>query len=277
MLIAQLSDLHIKAGRRKAYGVVDTAAHLEIAIAHLLGQPVQPDAVVLTGDLVDHGSREDYDLLRQLLKPLLDESSTLPCYLLAGNHDDTTELREAFPEHSYLRSNTALSHYTATLGSGSLRLIGLNTTIPHRSSGELSSESLAWLDEQLSTNPTPTLIAMHHPPFATGISHMDEIGLVNSDAFEHVISRHSHVKRIICGHLHRPIEALFGGVIASTCPSTAHQVALDLQPHAADQFIMEPPGYQLHQWNDARFVTHTVVIGNFEGPYRFRNAGVLID
>ncbi len=277
MLIAQLSDLHIKAGRRKAYGVVDTAAHLETAIAHLLSQPVPPDAVVLTGDLVDHGSREDYGLLRQLLKPLLDQSSTLPCYLLAGNHDETNELREAFPEHGYLRSTTALPHYAVTLGGGALRLIGLNTTIPGQSAGQLNAESLTWLNEQLSSDPTPAIIAMHHPPFATGISHMDEIGLANREAFEALTLSHSHVKRIICGHLHRAIETLFGGVIASSCPSTAHQVVLDLRAGAPDQFIMEPPGYQLHRWDGVRFLTHTVVVGKFNGPYRFRNTRGLID
>ncbi len=277
MLIAQLSDLHIKADRRKAYGIVDTAAFLERAVTQLLASPKLPDAIVLTGDLVDQGSPDDYALLRELLAPLQRSASQMPCFLVAGNHDESTALRAAFPEHRYLASEASFAHYAIDLTVGALRLIALDTTIPRQGSGMLCAERLRWLDAQLTANPTPTLIAMHHPPFVTGISHMDELGLANRDEFEKLVARHTHVKRIICGHLHRPIEALFGGVIASTCPSTAHQVALNLLPNAPDQFVMEPPGFQLHHWDGVRFVTHTVSVGQYEGPYYFRQGGVLID
>jgi hypothetical protein len=40
---------------------------------------------------------------------------------------------------------------------------------------------------------------------------------------------------------------------------------------------MEPPGYQLHLWSDGRLVSHTCAIGEYGGPYRFRQGGVLID
>jgi Icc protein len=65
--------------------------------------------------------------------------------------------------------------------------------------------------------------------------------------------------------------------VASTCPSPAHQVALDLTANGPDCFVMEPPGYQLHLWHAGRLVTHTCVVGEYAGPYRFREGGVLID
>ena len=41
---------------------------------------------------------------------------------------------------------------------------------------------------------------------------------------------------------------------------------------------MEPPGFMLHWWNDSRLVTHTAVIGDYDGPYPFFDAdGKLID
>jgi hypothetical protein len=69
----------------------------------------------------------------------------------------------------------------------------------------------------------------------------------------------------------------FGGSIASTCPSPAHQIALDLSVDGPDNYVLEPPGYQLHLWDGQRLVTHTAVIGNFPGPYPFRIGGKLID
>jgi 3',5'-cyclic-AMP phosphodiesterase len=84
------------------------------------------------------------------------------------------------------------------------------------------------------------------------------------------------VERVIAGHLHRPIVARFAGTVASTCQSPAHQVALDIAPDAADDFILEPPGFQLHWWNGRQLVTHTAYIGEFDGPYPFRTDGKLI-
>jgi len=142
----------------------------------------------------------------------------------------------------------------------------------------LCDERLQWLDRTLAQKPnTPTLVVMHHPPFRTGLGHMDRLGLDGADALEAVISRHPQVERLACGHLHRAIQVRFGGSIASTCPSPAHQVALDLSEDGPDNYVLEPPGYQLHLWDGQRLVTHTAVIGSFPGPYPFRTGGKLID
>ena len=92
-----------------------------------------------------------------------------------------------------------------------------------------------------------------------------------------VLVNHPQVERVIAGHLHRPITVRFGGTVASTCPSPAHQVALDIAPDARDDYILEPPAFQLHWWNGSTLVTHTAYIGEFDGPYPFRAGGRLID
>ena len=78
-----------------------------------------------------------------------------------------------------------------------------------------------------------------------------------------VIARHPHVERVISGHYHRPFHARFAGTVASVCPSTAHQLVLDLVPGAGLSFTFEPSGYQLHLWQDGELVTHTAVVGDF--------------
>src|SRR3954469_5836710 len=99
-LIAQISDLHIKAAGKLSYKIVDTAGMLRACIAHMLKQPQRPDVVVFTGDLVDFGRPEEYAVLREIISPL-----GMPVYLLPGNHDDRAALREAFPDHAYLRQS----------------------------------------------------------------------------------------------------------------------------------------------------------------------------
>ena len=270
-LLAQVTDMHIKAGGKLSYRVVDTEAMLARCVEHLARLPQVPDAVLFTGDLTDFGKREEYENLARLLEPL-----PMPYFLMAGNHDDAATMRAAFPSHRYMRQCEKLDY---AIDDFPVRIVALDTSVPHKSPGYLATGQLQWLEETLQAAPyKPTLVALHHPPFRTGIGHMDKQPLTNPEDLEPVIRRHPQVERVLCGHLHRPIVARFGGTIASTCPGPAHQVALDLADDAASRFVMEPPGFQLHLWRKGQgVVTHTAAIGQFEGPYPFHEGGKLID
>jgi 3',5'-cyclic AMP phosphodiesterase CpdA len=272
MILCQISDLHIKAGGKKSYRIVDTAESLRRCVAQVNQLRQRPDAVVLTGDLVDFGKPQEYAFLRQLLQPL-----DMPYYLLPGNHDERSALRAAFPDHAYLRQSAERIEYV--IDDYPLRIVALDTVIPQASGGALGPAGLAWLDQVLQAQPDkPTVIVMHHPPFKTGIGHMDQIGLAQPQALADVVRRHPQVERILCGHLHRSIQVRFGGTIASTCPGVAHQVALDLSPQAASQFVMEPPAFQLHLWDaETGLISHTAYVGEFDGPYPFYDGDGLID
>ena len=152
-----------------------------------------------------------------------------------------------------------------------VRLIMLDTLVPNASHGELSSAQLEWLDQTLAAEPTrPTLVAMHHPPFVTGIPHMDKIALHDADAFRSVIARHPQVSRIICGHHHRPVVGQCAHAIASISPSVAHQVELTFDPAERGAFNYEPPAFQLHMFQDSNcFVSHTIYTERYRGPFPF--------
>jgi Icc protein len=261
MLIAQITDTHITMPGKLLMGVVDTASALERAVSALNQLDPSPDTTVLTGDLVESGEPEEYDHLRALLAPL-----RMPVFAIPGNHDAREPMREAFIGDEYLPTQGFLSY---VIEDYPLRIIGLDTLIPGESGGLLCSERLQWLDDTLAGAPDrPTLVLMHHPPFMTGIARMDRAGLNGSAGLAAIIGRHPQIERILCGHLHRPIESRFGGTIAGTAPSTAHQIILDLRPEARLSFAFEPPGYQLHYWREGiGLVTHTATIGDWPGPY----------
>lgn len=271
MLIAQITDTHIKTQGRRAYGVVDTEQMLRECVRTLQALDPQPELIVFTGDLVDFGTPDEYACLRNILAPLKQKLLLVP-----GNHDERSALRAAFAEHHWLPGKGFL-HYAVDIGP--LRIIGLDTLIPGEGGGELCAERLAWLEATLAAAPTaPSLILMHHPPFATGIAHMDAIGLRGREAFSRLIEHHRQVRLILCGHLHRNIQTLVGGCRALTCPSPAHQVALDLRPDGPSCFRMEPPGFMLHRWDGENFLTHSVCIGSFPGPFPFFDpSGRLLD
>jgi Icc protein len=273
MLIAQITDTHIKLPGKLAYRKVDTAAMLEVCVQHLQSLKQQPDLILLTGDLVDLGRPEEYDHLKSILAPLKQRIIAIP-----GNHDERDAMRDAFAG-GYLPTQRGSFLQFAVNDDYPLRILGLDTLIPGQGGGELCAERLDWLDETLKQRPDqPTLVMMHHPPFQTGIGHMDKIGLQGANEFERIVAQHAQIRLILCGHLHRVIRADVGGRSALTCPSPAHQVALDIDPEAPSRFTMEPPGYMLHWWNDGRLVSHTVAIGDHDGPHPFHGPdGKLID
>ena len=261
MLIAHITDTHITALGALLMGIVDTASALERAVDAVNRLGPAPDVTVLTGDLVETGAPEEYAYLRALLAPL-----RMPVFAIPGNHDAREPMREAFIGDGYLPRQGFLNYVVEDYP---LRIVALDTLVPGEGGGALCADRLHWLERTLSTaSDRPTLVLMHHPPFSTGIRRMDQAGLSGINGLAEIVRGHPQVERILCGHLHRPIEARFAGTVAGTAPSTAHQIVLDLRPEARLSFAFEPPGYQLHYWRDGTgLVTHTAAIGDWPGPY----------
>ncbi len=263
MLIAQISDMHIKSPGSLLYKRIDTAGYLERAVAHVMRLDPRPDIVIATGDLVDGGKLEEYAFLREMLAPL-----TMPVYLIPGNHDARDAMRAAFPGHSYLPRDGYLQY---AIDDHPLRLIALDTLVDGKPYGELCEQRLSWLEDRLGEQHRPTLLFMHHPPFDCGIEAFDRAKLnVGSERFADIVGRHPQVERVMCGHVHRPIQVRWAGTMASIAPSTAHQATLDLRLGARLSMTMEPPGLALHQWRPGTgLVTHVSYVGEFEGPRPF--------
>lgn len=239
MRIAQITDLHVVARDRLCYRRVPTNEQLRQAIAHINELKPSPDVVIASGDLTDHGRAEEYLELREILSDL-----KYPVYVIPGNHDNREMLTKAFADQGYVQPRPFV-HYA--IEDYPIRLVGLDSTVPGHHHGEMCAERLRWLDTTLKARPDiPTLIFMHHPPFRTGIQWMDASGLRGGRAMEKVVSGHRQVMRVACGHIHRPMHVAWAGTIASTSPSTCHQVALELSGGDGFEFVMEPRAIQLH-------------------------------
>jgi 3',5'-cyclic AMP phosphodiesterase CpdA len=263
LIFAQISDLHVTAPGRACMNRVDTAGLLGACVARLAELDPAPELVIASGDLVDLATPEEYAHLRALLAPL-----AMPIYVIPGNHDDREHLRIAFADQPYLPRAGFLQY---VVDAGPLRLVFLDTLVPGDDGGELCPARLAWLADRLAEAPDrPTVIVMHHPPFLTGVANLDDMGLLGADDVARLLAHCPHVERILCGHLHRSIQVRWHGVLASVCPSTAHQVALGLRPDDPLCYVMEPPGFQLHAWVPGTgLVSHTLFGGRFAGPYPF--------
>jgi 3',5'-cyclic-AMP phosphodiesterase len=267
--IAQISDLHIKQPGQLAYGRVDTARALERCVAALNEFAPAPDFVVISGDLVDTPTIEEYDHLKRLLAPL-----KLPFAGIPGNHDGREMMRAAFPQAAYAFPAGALNQ---TIALGDLDLVLLDSHVPGQPHGELDAATLQWLDATLAASASrPALLSLHHPPFIAGIWHMDRQNLHNAGELAAIVGRHSRVQLVATGHVHRAALTMFAGIACTICPAPNHAVDLDLDRLRAPSFKIEPPAFHLHTWYPGEgfgnVVTHQVPIGTFDGPYPFFSA-----
>ena len=241
-LLAQLSDLHVGAD----WGAGDPLAQLAAAVA--AAAALRPDAVVVTGDVAEHGSAAEYEQAREALAAF-----AAPVHVLAGNHDRRAELRRALGLPG--AGDEPVQH---AVDLGPLRLVALDTTLPGEDRGELDEPRLAWLDAALAAAPdVPTVVAMHHAPVWTGVRALDELGLpaAHRRALAAVVERHPQVRRLVAGHVHRTIAAGIGGRPLLVAPSTYLQARLDFRTDELE-LVPEPGGFAVHALHDGEIASH---------------------
>lgn len=265
MRIAQITDIHI--GFDPGNPDEHNMQRLRALLRRLIESPNRPDLLLLSGDLTEFGDAESYARLAEAVSVC-----PFPVWPMAGNHDERTALLAAFPQTP---SEGGFVHYVLELPG--LRLIVLDTLEPGRHGGAFGDARAAWLKAQLAADTrTPTVIAMHHPPFESGLTWLDSSNDEPWIArFADAIAGQQQVRAIIAGHLHRTIHTLWNGVSLTVCTSVAPTVALDLTPIDPERpdnralITDEPAGYALHMWDGQRLVSHFESIGELRVLARY--------
>jgi Icc protein len=247
LILAQLSDPHIGA----EWGGRDPVERLRAAVARVNGLPDEVDAVLVSGDLTNDGDAEQYATVRAELSRL-----EAPVHVLAGNHDSRALLRAAFDLEG---AAEAPVEYAVDLGP--LRLLVADTTVPGEDRGRIDAAWLRRLEAALAAAPeTPTILAMHHPPLATGIPAWDEINLTLPEraALGEVVARQGQLLAIAGGHLHRGVSGALGGVPVLAVPSVYVQVAPEFGAESPPQGNEDPPAFALHVFRDDELSSQVV-------------------
>ena len=264
MLIAQLSDPHVCAEGTLYKGLVDSNAMFIAAIRHLNNLSPAPDVVILTGDVTEHGTPDEYALSRKMLSEVKQ-----PLIAIPGNHDEREEFRRSFADMTYLPESGPL-HFTVS-DVGPVRIIGLDVTVPGAHHGTIDDHAMERLETFLMDDPNhPTMIMMHQPPFESGIPYLDQYRCFEEQRLAAQLSKFDNIECIVCGHVHRFMMRRFAKTVTCTAPSTTTSIALRLSSDAEPASYIEPPGLLLHNWNPTTgMVTHLSPIGTFPGPFDF--------
>ncbi len=169
---------------------------------------IDADALLISGDLSHNGTKNSYQIIRQILNPI--KTNLL---ILSGNHDNKENLNSAFAEH--LLEKTTL---------GAWDIIATDSVQVNKTSGFLTTSELEKLDTSLSTSTAQhILLTLHHPIVPMQSNWDDALSLKNPQDLFAVLSKHSKIKAVIFGHAHQAKTFNKDGIKIFSCPSTALQ------------------------------------------------------
>ncbi len=157
MLLAQISDLHFRSEGRKLYEFIDINGENAKVINQLNALSERPDAVVISGDIVNCGSPQEYQMAQRVLQML-----DYPLYVIPGNHDDKPHFLNAMrPLCPQLGDDPENIRYA--VDDFPMRLLFIDTSLAGQAKGWLTPSTLGWLEQQLQDHSTrETAIFMHH-------------------------------------------------------------------------------------------------------------------
>jgi 3',5'-cyclic AMP phosphodiesterase CpdA len=253
LLIAQITDIHL--GFEPNNPAEFNRKRLDQTLRMLAAMTPRPDLLLATGDLADTGDDEvSYRRLKSAFA-----NCPIPTWFCMGNHDSREPFLRQFPD-----AGSADGFIQYSIEDYPLRILVLDTLEVGRHGGGFCATRAAWLRERLAEQPDrPTLLVLHHPPIDTGLSWMTEdpdaewVGRLRA-----VVEGQAHVVGMITGHLHRAVVTSWAGTTLAVCPSTAPQVALDLNsidpdlPDGRPMIVADPPAYAIHIWNGEQLVSH---------------------
>lgn len=227
--LLQLTDPHYLADPNGLLKGVHTRSSFRHVLESALAQGPRPDAILLTGDVTQDGSRAGYLAIREDLS-----RAGLPVWSLPGNHDDPAVMAEILGEPPF--------EYCAPQRVGPWLLTMVDTWDGDRGGGRIGDAGLEALDWQLGASDAEhALVCLHHQPTPVGCAWLDSVGLDDGPALMTLVGSHPRVRGLLWGHVHQTFDEQRGSLRLMSTPSTCFQFV-----PRQDEFEVDvlPPGYR---------------------------------
>ncbi len=206
-----LSDLHvIDPSTPDAHLYSDTTETLRLVQARIATLDPRPDFIVISGDLTNRGTPQDFAAVRALL-----QGFEVPVLLALGNHDTRPAFYRTILDDP---SRTDEPYFHADV-MGGLHVITLDSSMPGAVTGNLEPEQRAWFAAELLAHPDlPKLIVVHHPPGDQHVPVFDHINWLPEDrahvgeALRTAVGAGARVVGVLSGHVHYDQFSVWNGV-----------------------------------------------------------------
>ncbi|SHF38428.1 metallophosphoesterase [Streptoalloteichus hindustanus] len=243
IVVAHVSDIHLDGGER-------SAERAERVFAYLDALPRPVDAVLVTGDIADHGLAAEYERASKILP------TSAPVFTCPGNHDVRSAYRQDLLDQPVGDEPVNQVHRA-----GGAVFALCDSTIPTRDDGVLTDQTLSWLDEVLTeAADEPVFVCFHHPPVRLHSPFIDEIRQYGEDQLAAVLARHPQVVAVLCGHAHTAAASTFAGRPLLVAPGVVSTLRLPWESGRTLDHNL-PPALAFHVLDDdRRLTTHYRVI-----------------
>ncbi|MBF8192053.1 metallophosphoesterase [Nonomuraea sp. K274] len=246
IVIAHLSDIHIG-------GSPDSTDRANAAMRYLDSLPYDFDQVLVTGDIADHGTVEEYEAAAKVL------SSRHPVLAGPGNHDVRERFRRVLlgePPHAGPINQvrrTAAAVYAMC-----------DSSIPGENAGHLDDETITWLEGVVESADRPVFVAFHHPPVILHSPPADGIRLHRHERLAELVAGHPNVAAVLVGHAHMAAVTTFAGRPLLAAPGVISTLKLPWEGGTSFADCLDydlPPSIAFHVLDDeGRMTTYHRVI-----------------
>ncbi|MCQ4200116.1 phosphodiesterase [Streptomyces sp. NPDC007126] len=245
LVLAHISDLHLDGSPR----ATERAERVRDRLWRL---PGRVDALLVTGDIADHGTEAEYEEAARVLG-LRDGSAPFPVLTCPGNHDSRAPYRKALLGRPAADGPVNGMH---VFDGGAVLMC--DSSIPGSDEGELDEETYDWIEASLDglDGDRPALLAFHHPPAALHHPLPDSYRLRHPGRLAALLARRPGIAGLITGHAHTPAATVFAGRPLVVGPGVTWTLRL---PWEGDQVADRdaPVGLAYHVLDDAgRLTSH---------------------
>jgi 3',5'-cyclic-AMP phosphodiesterase len=153
-------------------------------------QAINPEVVLVKGDLTSDGTRDEYGRFLEFYGDAFGDRMRH----IRGNHD-------AYEGQDFMPADPVRVDLPG------VRLLMINTTVPRRAGGGIEPQQLEWLDDNAAGSDVPVLAFGHHHPWSTDAPKRSTnyfgIDPDSSEALVEVVVRRPEIAGYFAGHTHR--------------------------------------------------------------------------
>jgi 3',5'-cyclic-AMP phosphodiesterase len=179
--IVHLSDIHYS----DAYFVPEIAESMINSINQL-----EPNLVVITGDLTENGFSAEYDGVKQFI----DRIECKNKILVPGNHDSKNA--------GYVHFEDLFTDRYFSRNFENVTVVGADSSQPDLDEGHLGRENYGWIKAAFSGD-NFKVFAMHHHLVPIPLAGRENTVLVDAGDVLELLNR-CNVNLVLCGHCHIP-------------------------------------------------------------------------
>jgi 3',5'-cyclic AMP phosphodiesterase CpdA len=249
LTLAHVSDLHV--GQDRGDDGARSVRRARQAIDYLNALPGEIDGILVTGDLADHGTPDEYRTVAEILA-----TARFPVLTCPGNHDE----RVAYQQVLLGEPDDAGQPVNHVHRVGGVTIAMCDSTIPGEDGGLLDDTTLTWLDKVLSdAADEPALVCFHHPPVVLHIPYVDAIRQQRDERLADVVAAHDNVAAVLCGHAHTSAVSTFAGRPLVVAPGVVSTILLPFERARSAEPAVDydvAPAIAFHVLGDRGLVTH---------------------